>query len=99
MLKRDFSELFMAKANLKTMTEAQRQVDLFIETMKDALAQDDVLIFRGLGTFEKRETKRKEGRNPRTGEAIKLTPKKYIKFSVGKDLDDRLNKTKAKKKK
>ena len=86
MLKRDFSELFMAKANLKTMTEAQRQVDLFIETMKDALAQDDVLIFRGLGTFEKRETK-------------KLTPKKYIKFSVGKDLDDRLNKAKAKKKK
>ena len=76
MLKRDFSELFMAKANLKTMTEAQRQVDLFIETMKDALAQDDVLIFRGLGTFEKRETKRKEGRNPKTRRSYKTYSEK-----------------------
>ena len=60
-------------------------------TMKEALEKNEVLVFRGLGTFERRETKRKEGRNPRTGEAIKMTPKKFIKFKVGKDLEDRLN--------
>lgn len=91
MKKKEFAELFMAKANLRSKEEAKRQVELFIETMKEALEKDDVLIFRGLGTFERRETKRKEGRNPRTGEAIKITPKKYIKFKVGKDLEDRIN--------
>lgn len=92
MKKKEFAELFMVKAELKSKEEAKRQVELFIETMKDALESDEVLIFRGLGTFERRTTKRKEGRNPRTGEAIKITPKKYIKFRVGKDLEDRLNK-------
>lgn len=92
MKKKEFAELFMVKAELKSKEEAKRQVELFIETMKDALESDEVLIFRGLGTFERRITKRKEGRNPRTGEAIKITPKKYIKFRVGKDLEDRLNK-------
>ena len=97
MKKREFAELFMVKANLRSKEEAKRQVELFIETMKEALEKNEVLIFRGLGTFERRETKRKEGRNPRTGEAIKMTPKKYIKFKIGRDLNDRLNPPKTKK--
>ena len=96
MVKKEFTELLMKNANLPSMEEAKRQVETFIETMKEALEKEEVLIFRGLGTFERRETKRKEGRNPKTGEAIKITPKKYIKFKVGKDLENRLN-TPAKK--
>ena len=96
MVKKEFTELLMKNANLSSMEEAKRQVETFIETMKEALEKEEVLIFRGLGTFERRETKRKEGRNPKTGEAIKITPKKYIKFKVGKDLENRLN-TPAKK--
>lgn len=91
MVKREFTELWMKKANTRSFEEAKREVELFIETMKEALEKNEVLIFRGLGTFEKRETKRREGRNPRTGESIKMTLKKYIKFKVGKDLDERLN--------
>ena len=91
MVKKEFAELWMKNANLVSMEEAKRQVELFIETMKEALEKEEVLIFRGLGTFERRETKRKAGRNPRTGEAIKMIPKKFIKFKVGKDLEDRLN--------
>ncbi len=91
MVKKEFAELFMEKADLRSLEEAKRQVELFVETMKEALEKDEILIFRGLGTFERRETKRKEGRNPRTGEPVQMTPKKYIKFKVGKDLEDRLN--------
>ena len=91
MIKKEFAELLMEKADLKSLEEAKRQTELFIETMKEALEKNEVLIFRGLGTFERRETKRKEGRNPRTGEAIKMKPKKYIKFKVGSDLSIRLN--------
>ena len=91
MVKKEFAELWMKNANLASMEEAKRQVELFIETMREVLEKNEVLVFKGLGTFERRETKRKEGRNPRTGEAIKMTPKKFIKFKVGKDLKDRLN--------
>lgn len=98
MKKREFAELFMKNANLRSKEEAKRQVELFVETMKEALEKEEVLVFRGLGTFERRETKRQEGRNPRTGESIKITPKKYIKFKVGKDLEDRINKPAKKRK-
>ena len=91
MVKKEFAELLMEKADLKSLEEAKRQTELLIETMKEALEKNEVLIFRGLGTFERRETKRKEGRNPRTGEVIKMTPKKYIKFKIGRNLNDRLN--------
>ena len=97
MVKKEFAELLMEKADLKSFKEAKRQVEIFIETMKEALEKNEVLIFRGLGTFERRETKRKEGRNPRTGEAIKMKPKKYIKFKVGSDLSIRLNPPQPKK--
>ena len=92
MIKKEFAELLMEKADLKSLEEAKRQTELFIETMKEALEKNEVLIFRGLGTFERRETKRREGRNPR-----KMTPKKYIKFKIGRDLNDRLNPPKTKK--
>ena len=65
MKKREFAELFMVKANLRSKEEAKRQVELFIETMKEALTQDEVLIFRGLGTFERRETKEKRRKKPK----------------------------------
>ena len=97
MKKLQFAELFMEKAGLKSKEEAKRQIELFIKTMKEALEKDKILIFRGLGTFEVKETKRKEGRNPRTGEIIKIKPKKYVKFKVGKDLSLRLNSKKTKK--
>ena len=98
MVKKEFAELWMKNANLASMEEAKRQVELFIETMKEALEKNEVLVFRGLGTFERRETKRKEGRNPRTGEPVKMTPKKYIKFKVGKELSEKLNSGKKNKK-
>ncbi len=99
MKKTEFAELLMKNANLPSMEEAKRQTELFIETMKEALEKNEVLVFRGLGTFERRVYKREMGRNPRTGEDIKITPKKYIKFKVGRDLEDRLNKPVKKNKK
>lgn len=91
MKKVEFAELLMKKANLPSKEEAKRQVEVFVETLKEALATEEILVFRGLGTFERKTTKRAEGINPRTGETIKITPKNYIKFKVGKDLSDKLN--------
>lgn len=99
MKKVEFAELLMKKADLPSKEEAKRQVEIFVETLKEALAKEEVLVFRGLGTFERKTTKRAEGINPRTGEPIKISPKNYIKFKVGKDLSDRLNAEEEPKKK
>ena len=72
-------------------TEAKREVEDFIEVMKLALERSDNLILRDFGTFEIRETKREMAFNPTTGEPVKCTPKKYIKFYVGKELEARIN--------
>ena len=98
MKKIEFAELLMKNANLPTMEEAKRQTDIFLETMKEALVKEEILVFRGFGTFEKRVFKREMGRNPKTGEDIKITPKKYIKFKVGKELSEKLNSGKKNKK-
>ena len=60
MKKREFAELFMVKANLRSKEEAKRQVELFIETMKEALTQDDILIFRGLGILKEEKLREKK---------------------------------------
>lgn len=50
--------------------------------MIDNFKEGNELIFRTFGTFTIKETKREFGRNPKTGDNIKLTPKKYVKFKV-----------------
>ena len=46
---------------------------------------------RGFGSFEVREYKAYEGRNPRTGEPVHVRPKRLPFFKVGKELKERVN--------
>lgn len=92
MTKKEFAVKFLRNSNLKHMVEAERMVDVFLDTMKEELEKGEVLIFRGFGTFEVKQHKKTEGFNPRTGEKVTFTPKKYIKFKTGKDLSEKINK-------
>ena len=91
MVKKELVELYMKYKKINIFTEAKKEVEDFIEIMKIALERDDILILRDFGTFEIKETKRKTAFNPRTGEEVPCTPKKYIKFRVGKELEGRIN--------
>ena len=91
MVKKELVELYMEYNKKHVYTEAKREVEDFIEVLKLAFERSDNLILRDFGTFEIRETKRKMAFNPRTGEEVKCTPKKYIKFYVGKELEARIN--------
>ena len=91
MVKKELVELYMEYNNKHVFTEAKQEVEDFIEVMKLALERSDNLILRDFGTFEIKETKRTTAFNPRTGEEVKCTPKKYIKFYVGKELEGRIN--------
>lgn len=91
MIKKEFVELYMQYKKKHIYTEAKSEVEDFIEVLKMAFERSDNLILRDFGTFEIRETKRATAFNPRTGEEVKCTPKRYIKFYVGKELEARIN--------
>ena len=75
-----------------TKPEAAAVVDIFFNGMADALAEGDRVEIRGLCSFFVKEYKSYTGRNPKTGEKVKIKPKKLPFFKPGKELKDRVDK-------
>lgn len=71
--------------------EATRVVDAVFDAITDALRKGDEVRLVGFGTFSAARRKEREGRNPRTGETIKIPASTQPKFSSGKALKDALN--------
>lgn len=73
----------------------QRDVERIINTIFDeigeALARGDRVELRGFGAFSVKERDARIGRNPRTGESVKVDAKRVPFFKTGKELRDRLN--------
>lgn len=84
-------------AQLATANPHLRQpdVELIVGTIFDeisaALARGDRVELRGFGAFSAKQRDPRTGRNPRTGEAIKIKAAKIPKFRPGKALKDALN--------
>src|SRR5436305_10570506 len=70
---------------------AEQIVHTIFDSMVNALKQGEGIEIRGFGSFTVREYKGYEGRNPRTGEAVKVQNKKLPFFKVGKELRERVN--------
>jgi len=67
--------------------EIRNVVDLFIDEMKDALINRQVIELRGFGTFEVKVRKaRPKARNPRTGETIVIRSHGAVAFRSGREL-------------
>lgn len=58
--------------------------------MSDALVAGDGIELRGFGSFQIREYEGRSGRNPKSGDEIKVAPKKRPFFKVGKELEERI---------
>jgi integration host factor subunit beta len=71
--------------------EAATVVDIFFESMSEALANGERVEIRGLCSFYVKEYKPYQGRNPKTGEIVQVTPKKLPFFKCGKELKDRVD--------
>lgn len=71
--------------------EASAIVELFFESMSEALAKGDRVEIRGLCSFYVKEYKSYEGRNPKTGESVEVPPKKLPFFKCGKELKERVD--------
>ena len=75
-----------------TKADASRAVDALFGTddgiIVEALADDERVQITGFGTFEAKHRKARTGRNPRTGETIKIAATKTPSFRAGKGLKD-----------
>jgi integration host factor subunit beta len=71
--------------------DVERIVSTIFEEIAAALARGDRVELRGFGAFSIKERNARVGRNPRTGEAVRVARKFVPFFKTGKDLRDRLN--------
>lgn len=79
-----------SKTDLKK-TEAGRAVDAVFDSIESALKKGDEVRLVGFGTFTVAHRAASEGRNPRTGQKIKIAASKQAKFRPGKGLRESLN--------
>jgi len=86
-------ELISALKNeaLISKSEATQVVDIFFGNMADALAKGDCVEIRGLCSFYVKKYKSYTGRNPKSGEKVKIKPKKLPFFKCGKELKERVD--------
>ena len=73
-----------------TNSQADKAVDGFVSTVSGALSGGDKITLVGFGTFSVGARSAREGRNPRTGEKIKIPASKVVKFKVGKTLSEKV---------
>ena len=71
-----------------TKKEAQAAVDCLLDTITKTLKKKQDVTLAGFGTFKVSRRKARTGRNPRTGEEIKIKARNAPKFSPGKTLRD-----------
>jgi DNA-binding protein HU-beta len=67
---------------------ADSVVSAAIETIMEAVANGDKVTLVGFGSFEPRERKEREGRNPKTGETMTIPATTVPAFSAGKGFKD-----------
>ena len=91
MNKKDLAESLAEKFELSNV-KSNEMISHVFETMTKALVENDIIQLTGFGSFSTKERKAREGRNPKTGEKIKISACKAVHFSVGKTLKEAVNK-------
>ena len=89
MTKADLVEEIAKRTGL-TKKDIGQAVDGFIEAIKNALTEGSHIEIRGFGTFSVKDRKARTARNPRTGEAVPLPPRRVPVFKVSRELKDRV---------
>ncbi len=81
----------IAKSADISKAAAGRALECVIDTVKKSLKKGNEVTLVGFGTFAVGKRAARTGRNPRTGEAIKIKAAKVPKFRPGKGLKDAVN--------
>jgi integration host factor subunit beta len=81
----------LAKEEDLTIKKAESVINTVFKTIEDALANEERVEIRGLGSFKVKDYDSYLGRNPKTGQVIQVRPKKLPFFKVGKELKERVD--------
>ncbi|MFN5866706.1 MAG: HU family DNA-binding protein, partial [Candidatus Kapaibacterium sp.] len=87
MNKGDLVESIAAGAAL-SKSQAEKALNATIESIASSLAKGNTVSLIGFGTFSVSQRGARKGKNPRTGETIKIAARKVAKFKAGKGLSD-----------
>ncbi len=85
MTKAELVAAIAGKADI-SKAAAEKALNGFMEAVKEALKKGDKVSLVGFGTFEVVKRAARKGRNPRTGQEIKIKASKAPKFRPGKAL-------------
>lgn len=90
------AELIAAIAEESELSKATAELafNSVMDTIKKAVTKGDKVQLIGFGTFSSGKRAARMGRNPKTGEAIKIAAAKTVKFTAGKAFKDTVNKRK-----
>ena len=82
----------MADETGLTQKDAEKALNSFVNQVSNALSKKDKVQLVGFGTFETRARSARTGRNPQTGEELKIKASTVPAFKAGKALKDLVNK-------
>ena len=87
------TELIAAVADNAELSkkDAEKALKAFVDVVTSELKKGEKVQLVGFGTFEVSERAAREGRNPQTGETMKIAASKAPKFKAGKALKDMVN--------
>lgn len=74
-----------------TKKDAAEAVNAVLEVIAETLAAGEDIKITGFGGFEVKTRAARTGRNPKTGEAVEIPASKYVAFSAGSTLKDKVN--------
>ncbi len=84
-------EKIAEKAEGLSKKQTEVVIETIFESIKEALAKGGKVEIRGFGNFRLRSRNARKARNPKTGEAVDVPPKKVPYFKVGKELREMVN--------
>lgn len=90
MNKADLIEAIAKDVDL-SKADAGKALDSLTKRITQSLRKGENVTLVGFGTFSVTKRKARTGRNPQTGEAIKIKAKKAVRFKAGKQLESALN--------
>lgn len=91
MIKSELIDRLAAENPHLTQKDVEKIVGVILDQMTDALTEGGRVELRGFGAFSVRSRPARLGRNPRTGEAVRVPAKSVPFFKSGKELRERLN--------
>ncbi|PID46125.1 MAG: integration host factor subunit beta [Proteobacteria bacterium] len=91
MTKSEIIDILSRKQSHLSGRDVELSVKILLEQMSDTLSSGGRIEIRGFGSFSLHYRAARRGRNPKTGEAVDLSPKHVPHFKPGKALRDRVD--------